>query len=124
MVVVVAVFALFLGTSSTSATTESPSGVSANTYDNLQLVVAPTHATTERGPPASYERETDYVAAGRSLDDASARTHGAKAWPTTTDTIPALVVQIVRGGALLAAPGAPSARCCRAVSKSRQGPSQ
>jgi guanyl-specific ribonuclease Sa len=97
MVALVAVFAQLFGTSPTSATTESLGSVSAYTYDNLHLVVAPTHTTTERGPPASYDRETDYDTAGRSLDDASARTNGVKAWPTTTATTPALVVQKVRG---------------------------
>lgn len=96
MVVLVAVFALFFGSSPTSATTESLDSVSAHTYDNLHLVVASTRTMTEPGPPASYDRVTDYGAVDRSLGGACARPGGATPAAAFAYDRPALLVRAVR----------------------------
>lgn len=111
-----AVIGLLLGmpSAASAAGTVPHAQMSIYTYDNLHGVGAPTHATTERGPPAAA---CDYTAAPSACDHgprgASVRPQRSSAWAHTSYDHAAWLVQ---SGSLIGttrtAPGGRVAEVC------------
>jgi len=94
--IIALLFGLFGSTSAGSTPPAEAPTVNAYNYDDIHHGAAPTHATTERGPPGTYDPGTTYDAVDHWSQGASARPHEPKLRVESTYDAPTMPAQVTR----------------------------